>query len=310
MDRRGRRRRHGGGEHRARQPNSFLYRFVPSDPRHLELGGRLQALQVTSRGSGQPIVFHAGRPTPTSSPRTARPAHLRLVFDTRWIALHDTAVDGFAPFDTNALAKARGATPFKRPENGVFRPGSRFSEFVFTETGDTNAQTQAGSDSAASAGSSAEPERAGREHGHLTLRTRRPAHTGLDNLAFLTRDLVRRARTAATRCTRSATRSTRCTLFDSRRHSRARKPLRILARGPRRVRHDRTRPGRTPASRTTATTRSPASTSRRRPAISGLLGAREPKAFKDGGVFWTQQHGDNVTWEIVALDRHHDPHGD
>src|SRR5206468_7499441 len=45
----------------------------------------------------------------------------------------------------NAAAKAAGATPFKRPENGVFRPGSRFSEFYFTETGDTNALTEAGS---------------------------------------------------------------------------------------------------------------------------------------------------------------------
>ena len=44
-----------------------------------------------------------------------------------------------ADFDANALAKPKGGTPFKRPENGVFRPGSGFREFFFTETGDTNA---------------------------------------------------------------------------------------------------------------------------------------------------------------------------
>ena len=59
--------------------------------------------------------------------------------------MHDNATDGMASFDANALAKAQGATPFKRPENGVFRPGSGFRQFVFTETGDTNALSEAGS---------------------------------------------------------------------------------------------------------------------------------------------------------------------
>ena len=30
-------------------------------------------------------------------------------------------------------------TPFKRPENGAFRPDGEFEEFFFDETGDTNA---------------------------------------------------------------------------------------------------------------------------------------------------------------------------
>ena len=59
--------------------------------------------------------------------------------------MHYNATDGMAPFDDNAVAKAQGATPFKRPENGQFRPGSRFRQFVFTETGDTNAPSEAGS---------------------------------------------------------------------------------------------------------------------------------------------------------------------
>ena len=42
------------------------------------------------------------------------------------------------PFDATAAAKAADATPFKRPENGVFRPGTDFGEFYFTETGDTS----------------------------------------------------------------------------------------------------------------------------------------------------------------------------
>ena len=60
-------------------------------------------------------------------------------FDTRWVTIHDTATDGTAPFNANTAAKAANATPFKRPENGEFRPGSGFREFFFDETGDTNA---------------------------------------------------------------------------------------------------------------------------------------------------------------------------
>jgi hypothetical protein len=45
----------------AKQPNSFIYRFVPKDPRDLK-AGKLQALQVFSLAQpGQPIVFHAGQ---------------------------------------------------------------------------------------------------------------------------------------------------------------------------------------------------------------------------------------------------------
>jgi len=47
--------------------------------------------------------------------------------------------DGTSPFNASALAKTAQGTPFKRPENGQFRPGSDFKQFFFDETGDTNA---------------------------------------------------------------------------------------------------------------------------------------------------------------------------
>src|SRR5262249_12499395 len=65
------------------------------------------------------------------------------VFDTKWITVHDTDVDGVGVFNANGLAKTKGGTPFKRPENGQFRPGSQFREFFFDETGDTNATSAA-----------------------------------------------------------------------------------------------------------------------------------------------------------------------
>ena len=59
-------------------------------------------------------------------------------FTTKWVTVHDTAVDGNAPFNANTLAKAAHGTPFKRPENGVFRPGHEVRRVLLHETGDTN----------------------------------------------------------------------------------------------------------------------------------------------------------------------------
>ena len=42
----------------SKQPNSFVYRFVPKDKTDLTKGGRLEALQIMT-SDGQPITFHA-----------------------------------------------------------------------------------------------------------------------------------------------------------------------------------------------------------------------------------------------------------
>jgi hypothetical protein len=140
----------------AKQPNSFIYRFIPYNTSDLKVGGKLQALQVMSHAHSGPIVFHAGAAVADiKSQDTKDRRTYGSVFQTNWVQIHDTAGDGFAPFNANALAKARLATPFKRPENGQFRPSSNFSEFVFDETGDTDIQTEAGSDYAGSVPSSA-----------------------------------------------------------------------------------------------------------------------------------------------------------
>jgi secreted PhoX family phosphatase len=66
-----------------------------------------------------------------------------MALKTKWVLVHDTAKDGMTPFKANDMAKKAGASPLKRPENGVFRPGTDFKEFYFTETGDTNLSTEA-----------------------------------------------------------------------------------------------------------------------------------------------------------------------
>ena len=47
--------------------------------------------------------------------------------------IHDTDLQGFASFDANKLAKDAAATPFKRPENGQFRPGPNSENFFSTK---------------------------------------------------------------------------------------------------------------------------------------------------------------------------------
>jgi len=122
----------------ARQPNSFVYRFIPKDPTDLLAGGKLQALRVSINGA--PLVFHAADPSGDvfSTPQLA--LHTPgTSYPVDWVTVHDTDLDGTASFDANAAAKTAGATPFKRPENGQFLPGSNFLTFFFDPTGDTNA---------------------------------------------------------------------------------------------------------------------------------------------------------------------------
>ena len=36
------------------------------------------------------------------------------------------------------------------------------------------------------------------------------------------------------------------------------------------------------------------------PTPGGILGAKVPRPFRNGWrLFWTQQHGDNQTWEVI-----------
>ena len=122
-----------------RNPNSFVYRFVPLDPTDLTRG-KLQALQVSINGN--PIVFVPVDAThPNGDTRSENQRLLHIVgasYPVQWVTVHDTEVNGTGPFDANAMAKAAGATPFKRPENGQFQPGSHFRTFFFTITGDTS----------------------------------------------------------------------------------------------------------------------------------------------------------------------------
>jgi hypothetical protein len=123
-----------------KQPNSFVFRFKPKSPGDLTQG-KLQVLQVSN--NGHPITFHSQASDPNGPTNDALgddilALHSGQALQSKWLTIHDTDVDGTAAFDSNALAKSKGGTPLKRPENGKFVPGTDFRSFLFDETGDTS----------------------------------------------------------------------------------------------------------------------------------------------------------------------------
>lgn len=130
-----------GATKTAGNPNSFVYRFVPKNIADLSAGGKLQALQVSI--DGQPVKFVAVDAThPFGDVFSSSQLKLHTPgtsWPVRWVTIHDTAIDGTADFNANTAAKNAGATPFKRPENAQFLPGSDFKTFFFDPTGDTDA---------------------------------------------------------------------------------------------------------------------------------------------------------------------------
>jgi len=286
----------------AKQPNSFVYRYVPKAPGDLQ-NGKLQALQVL-RG-GVPITF-ASQAALSSADQVALHTY-GTSFDTSWITLHDTATDGTAPFDANALAKARDATPSKRPENGQFRPDSKFKEFYFDETGDTNATSP---ENACCGGwtsvfklTQADPSAS---TGKLTVFYKGDqAHAGFDNLAFLTRDQLLVVEDAGdTLHTQRNALDSGFVLDVTKDYSNAANvPLRWLAEGR-------------DASATIDSGASPSGFGKNDgdneitgihvsdgdPAQDGILGNKVPQPWENTTgwrVFYTQQHGDNPTYEVI-----------
>ena len=174
----------------SRQPNSFVFRYVPKVAGDLA-NGKLQALQVLDQ-AGAPITFHADNKDLDIKNDAVKAMYTYGVsLKTKWVTVHDTATDGNAVFNANAAAKAKGATPLKRPENGVFRPDNKFDQFVFTVTGDTNANTAVGADYGGFGGLFTLTQSPTSDDGSLTLLYKSDiGHTGFDNIQFLTKDRV------------------------------------------------------------------------------------------------------------------------
>lgn len=288
----------------AKRPNSFLYRYVPAKPGDLQ-HGKLQALQVLNE-AGEPITF-ASQEALNSPDQLALHTYGKS-FKTRWVTIHDTAVDGNAPFVAIDLAKAAKATPFKRPENGLFQPGSHFTKFFFDETGDTNA-TSPENGAAGGWGSimkltQSDPSA---NSGKLTMFFRcDEAHSGIDNVAFLSRDKISFVEDAGDTLhgQRNALDSGYVWDVTKDYSNPANQPVRWLAEG-----------------RDASATIDAANggfgkndgdneitglhVSNGDIGTAGILGAQIPDLGNGAWRwFYTQQHGDNKTYEVVVRDPH------
>ena len=291
----------------AKQPNSFVYRFLPYNPSDLKVGGKLQVLQVKSKAHAGAIVFGGANVDADIKSQDQKDLHsYGNAFQTTWITVHDTAVSGSSPFNANAAAKAAGGTPFKRPENGQFRPGSNFSEFIFDATGDTSALTEAGSEFGGF-GAIFRLQMAG-DSGVLSLVFRGDlAHTGLDNCAFWDQHRIVFVEDAGDGLHSQRNALDSAYLFDLNTNygNPANHPIRVLAEG-----RD---PSATLDSQFSGLTGFQNEgdneitgwhESDGDPGVGGLLGAKIPTPFRGGWrIFFTQQHGDNNTWEILRKDK-------
>jgi hypothetical protein len=307
-----------------KQPNSFVYRFVPAHAGDLTKG-KLQVLQISVNGT--PVVFHntatdgAAAALDDAMGANILAIHSGQLQQAKWVTIHDTAVDGTASFDANAAAKAAKGTPLKRPENAKFVPGTDFKSFVVAETGDTSK----------TAGD--EPGAAARAAWGALLRVDMPkagadtatvkavvvgdqAHASFDNVAFLDK------RTVLLTEDRGETLHQQANALDSLWSFDITKPLdqinadakRLIAQG-----RDPEATGdiaiKEPAPPTALTHNdgdneltgihvSDGSTS-----PSGILGSELPSnagGWSSWRMFVTGQHGANITYEIVATkSRHH-----
>jgi hypothetical protein len=305
---------------KVKQPNSFVYRFKPTKRGDLTQG-KLQALQVLV--DGQPLTFHEradrpakpGYPGATGDPVAARAdalgegirkLHSGDTLEAKWITVHDTATSS-APFDANLLAKIAGATPLKRPENGKFVPGSEFRSFVVTETGDTNADG-AGYPGAAERGAWGAflridmPEAGADTATVKTILLGDADHSSFDNITFLDKDTFLATEDRGDTLHQQLNKLDSVWSFDLTKSygdiAAAGKRLVALGRDTESLNNQKEN------NEPTGIFVSDGSTTQ-----AGLLGAGDPGEQDGVRIFLTRQHGENVTYEIVAPKDNTGPQG-
>lgn len=282
----------------AKIPNSFVYRYVPATKGDLH-NGKLQALQVLN-ASGQPVT--KASQTAVNSPDQLALHVYGSSFTTKWVTIHDTAVDGNAAFNANDAATAHDASPFKRPENGVFRPDGSFTQFVFDETGDTNA-TSVENDTAGGWGSLFVLTQSGPSatDGRLSILYKgNQEHAGFDNMSFLSRDQLTVVEDAGDTLHGQRNALDSGYVFDlGTDYATGAVPVRWLAEGrDASATIDASYGGFGKNDGDNEITGDLISNGDAGP--NGILGAKAPNIFKDGWRwFYTQQHGDNLTYEVL-----------
>ncbi len=215
---------------------------------------------------------------------------------------------------TPAQPAAKQGTPFKRPENGQFRPGSDFTQFFFDETGDTDATSSENGNPDTGVGGTGGwgaifklKQSPTSDAGKLSLFYKGNIHvSGLDNASFLSKTKITFVEDAGDTLHTQRNALDSGYVFDvkSDYSDVSNQPLRRLAEG-----RD-----------ASATIDSSFSFSKNEgdneitgtnvsngdPTTDGILGAEIPHLFKGGWRwFYTQQHGDNPTYEVVPSSSKH-----
>jgi secreted PhoX family phosphatase len=262
-------------------------------------------LQVASLEHAGPIVFGSDPDADILSADTRDLHSYGNVFKTLWVTIHDTKKDGTAAFDANAAAKKAGGTPFKRPENGVFKPGTGFKKFFFTETGDTTLTTEAGTSYGGFGAIQELWQDPKSDKGSLRLFYQSDkTHSSFDNITFFDKSQVIAVQDQGDGLHSSLNALDSAFMFDAfSDYSGGAQPVKVIAEG-----------------------RDPSATidsaiggisgngfnnegdneitgiheSNGDPTADGLLGAAIPKGLGHGWrLFFTHQHGDNVTSEVI-----------
>jgi hypothetical protein len=290
----------------AKQPNSFVYRLLPYDPTNLDKGGKLQVLSVQSLEHPGAIVFNAGQADDDILSADTKDLHTYgHVFKTLWVTIHDTKKDGTDAFDANAAAKKAGGTPFKRPENGQFKPGTGFKKFFFDETGDTTLASEAGADYGGFGAIQELSQDPKSDKGTLRLFYQSDkAHSGFDNVTFFDKTHMIFVQDMGDGFHTSINALDSAFMFDALAdYSKGAQPVKVIAEG-----RD---PSATIDSAIGATSGNGFNNegdneitgiheSNGDPTANGLLGAAIPKGLSGGWrLFFTHQHGDNVTSEVI-----------
>jgi len=287
----------------AKQPNSFIYRFIPKFRDDLSKGGKLQVLQVLD-AYAKPIVFHDG----AANDDILAPIQKTLYgygfeLGTRWVTIHDSDKDGKDPYDANAAAKAADGTPFKRPENGQFRPGIGFKEFYFTATGDTNEKTEAGQEYGGFGGVFRVTQKApSADTGRISIILRGDvAHTGFDNLTFLDGNQLLVVEDAGDKLHAQRNAYDSGYVVDVTADYASKDPVRFLAQT-----HDDMAAidakflGKDGYQNEGDNEITGIHVSDGNPTVEGLIGTKAPTPFENGWrLFYTRQHGRNITFEIT-----------
>ncbi|MDX6539088.1 MAG: hypothetical protein QOI71_698 [Gaiellales bacterium] len=290
----------------SKQPNSFIYRLLPYDPANLDNGGKLQVLQVASIEHPGAILFNAGKADADILSADTRDLHTYgHAFKTLWVTVHDTKTDGTVAFDANAAAKKAGGTPFKRPENGQFKPGAGFTRFYFAETGDTTLASEAGADYGGFGGIQELQQDPKSDKGTLRLFYQSDkAHSSFDNVTFFDRTHMILVQDQGDGLHSSLNALDSAFMFDvNQDYASGQQPVKVIAEG-----RD---PSATIDSAIGAISGNGFNNegdneitgiheSNGDPTSDGLLGAAIPRGLSHGWrLFFTHQHGDNVTSEVI-----------